>query len=205
MVGLSFKEVNAASAYSVLRYVVSTPQIPDRACLVISVLNSETEVLSTAKNALIEAFGPIGREIGPLEFKFTTFYDQELGPEIRRWLWAFEKLVDRGELASIKCLTNRLEQEYTDNGKRRFNLDPGLLTLENFILATGKNRAHRIYLEQGIFGDLTLVFQKGSYRPLEWTYPDYADPNMIRILNTIRENHKLRLVQIWQQTNTLKV
>jgi hypothetical protein len=155
-------------------------------------------VANKAKESLEEKLGLIGREVGPLDFDFTSYYEKEMGPDIRRWLWVFENLVERGKLAYIKCLTNRLEQEHSNNGKRRFNLDPGLLTLENFILATGKNRAHRIYLGQGIFGDLTLVFQKKSYRALEWTYPDYADPDMISILNTIREDHKLRLIQIWQ-------
>ena len=80
-------------------------------------------------------------------------------------------------------------------GKRRFNLDPGLLTLGNFVLATGKNNAHRIYLAEGIFADLTLIFRSRSYRPLEWTYPDYADAELIGILNRLREMYKCRLAQ----------
>ena len=114
---------------------------------------------------------PVEEELGPLDFGFTTYYDDEMGPGIRRWLWAFADLVDRSELARIKCLTNRVEQTYSVEGRRRFNLDPGLMTLGNFVLATGKDNAHRIYLSDGIFGDLTLIFRGGSYRPLEWTYP----------------------------------
>lgn len=104
----------------------------------------------------------------------------------------FKDLVDRAGLASIKLLTNDIENAYSIDGKRQFNLDPGLLTLENFVLATGKNRAHRVYLSDGIFADLTLVFRKGSYRPLDWTYPDYADKELIEILNRIREHYKCR-------------
>jgi len=61
------------------------------------------------------------------------------------------------------------------------------------VLATGKDNAHRIYLGEGIFADLTLIFRAGTYRSLEWTYPDYADPVLIGILNSIRENYKCGL------------
>ncbi len=174
---------------------MSTPQVPERAKLIISVLTPQKDAADSAATSLISRLGPIESEIGPLKFVFTSYYDREMGSGIRRWLWVFSDLVDREELAGIKCLTNEVESAYSERGKRKFNLDPGLLTLENFVLATGKNRAHRIYLRQGIFGDLTLFFEKGSYRTLPWTYPDYADPEMIAILNRIRESFKCVLRQ----------
>jgi hypothetical protein len=70
-----------------------------------------------------------------------------------------------------------------------------LLTLGNFVLATGKNNAHRIYLQDGIFADLTLIYRSGTYHPLEWTYPDYADNGLISILNRLREHYKWRLTE----------
>ena len=143
--------------------------------------------------------GPIDEEVGPLPFDFTDYYDAEMGPGNRRWVWSFEQLVDRSQLARIKLLTNEVEKEYTIDGNRKFNLDPGLLSLENFVLATGKNRAHRIYLGHGIFGDLTLVYRKGSYRALEWTYPDYADSELISILERLRESYKCQLMALHKQ------
>ncbi len=68
------------------------------------------------------------------------------------------------------------------DGKRQVNLDPGILSEERLILATGKNYTHRIYLRNGIYGDLTLIYGKGSYRTLPWTYPDYSDPRLIHFL-----------------------
>jgi hypothetical protein len=70
-----------------------------------------------------------------------------------------------------------------------------LMTLGNFVLATGKDNAHRIYLREGIFADLTLIFQGGTYRPLAWTYPDYADNGLIGILNRLRQDYKCKLTQ----------
>lgn len=175
---------------------MSIPQIPDPAMLVISVLASKERLLEEISRVASELFGRIEENIGPLAFTFTSYYDSEMGSGIRRWLWAFSSLVDRGELAVIKGLTNGIEQAYTHDGKRMVNLDPGLITLGNFVLATGKNNAHRIYLSHGIFADLTLIFRKGSYQPLEWTYPDYADGTLIGLLNGLREKYKCKLSQM---------
>jgi len=163
--------------------------------VVLSVLTPDKDAYDRAAPSLIRELGPVEEELGPLDFGFTTYYDDEMGPGIRRWLWAFADLVNRSELARVKCLTNRVEQTYSVEGRRRFNLDPGLMTLGNFVLATGKDNAHRIYLRDGIFGDLTLIFRGGSYRPLEWTYPDYADSQMIGLLNGLRQRYKWKLTQ----------
>ncbi len=138
-------------------------------------------------------FGSMDESLGPLDFKFTSVYDKELGSGVRRWIWSFLRLLDRGRLAEVKRRTNKIEQNYADRGKRRFNLDPGMLTLGNFVLATGKNNAHRIYLADGIFADLTLIYRAKSFQPLEWTYPDYADSQLIQILNKLRESYKCQL------------
>lgn len=175
--------------------VMSIPQIPDPARLVISVLSPRRAAAEPALAQLAGKLGPLEEEVGPLEFPFTSYYDAEMGPGIKRWLWVFRNLVDRGEIADTKRLTNEIEQAYIQGGKRVFNLDPGLLTLENFVLATGKNRAHRIYVGKGIFADLTLTYEKGTYRPLPWTYPDYADSEMIAVLNRLRESYKSLLMQ----------
>ena len=57
--------------------------------------------------------------------------------------------------------------------ERPLNLDPGYITDSKLVLASTKNHAHRIYLAEGIFAEITLRFQGGQWRPWEWTYPDY--------------------------------
>ena len=150
------------------------------------------------KRALEDEFGPMEEVIGPLEFTFTNYYDNELGKGISRHLLIFNELIDRSSLCRVKLLTNDLENVFMNERARVFNLDPGLLTLGNFVLATGKNNAHRIYLDQGIFADLTLIFRRGSFRALEWTYPDYSDQKMIETLNLLREKYKCKLMRLSQ-------
>lgn len=172
---------------------MSIPGSPQPAQVVVSVLTAQQEMLAVVRPLLVSEIGPVEAEHGPMAFSFTSYYDGELGPGIQRWIWSFGELVDRAELAALKCLTNDIEQAHSDGGRRKFNLDPGILTLANFVLATGKERAHRVYLDRGIFADLTLVFQGNTYRPLEWTYPDYADARMTELLNRLRENYKCKL------------
>ncbi len=172
---------------------MSIPRDPGLAQLTVSILSAQNDPLDRLSCDLETAFGPIEDIFGPLKFDFTTYYDIELGPGIKRWIVSIKKLVGPDCLADIKILTNEIEQKYALEGRRQFNLDPGSMTLGNFVLATGKNNAHRIYLKNGIFADLTLIFRRASYRPLEWTYPDYSDPVLIDILNRIRENYKQKL------------
>ncbi|MGC8660220.1 MAG: DUF4416 family protein [Desulfomonilaceae bacterium] len=172
---------------------MSVPRNPEPAQLVISVLSAQLDPVETLTPDLEAVFGPIEKVYGPLKFDFTTYYDIELGVGIRRWVVTHERLFDPARLADLKISTNRIEQIRSVQGRRQFNLDPGSMTLGNFVLATGKNNAHRIYLRDGIFADLTLIFRRSSYRPMEWTYPDYADPVLIEILNQIREFYKRKL------------
>lgn len=163
--------------------------------VVISVLSPDRGAVDAAASRVASLVGNVYEEIGPLAFEYTSYYEQEMGPGICRWFWALAETVYRERLVDIKLLTNSIEDEYRRDGRRRFNLDPGILALENFVLATGKNRAHRIYLGRGIFAELTYVFRKGRYRPLEWTYPDYASKELVDLFGGLRERHKWRLMR----------
>jgi hypothetical protein len=96
-------------------------------------------------------------------------------------------------LVAIKTATNQIEQHYSQTGKRRINIDPGYMLAERFVLASGKNFNHRIYIGDGIYADLTLIYQKGGFQQLPWTYPDYADKPMISFLKRVRSKYLLDL------------
>jgi len=132
--------------------------------------------------------------VGPwLPFDETDYYHAEMGLPLFRRLIAFSKLIQQNALAEIKILTNELEQRFSEKGKRGVNMDPGYLLAERFVLATGKNFTHRIHLTRGIYADLTLIYQKGRFRPLEWTYPDYAGKAIIGFLESARDRYLYQL------------
>lgn len=154
--------------------------------LIASMFTNEMELFERAKAVLIETFGPVDYESGLLPFDHTAYYRPEFGEGLMRRFVTFARLIDPGQLAEIKRWTNELEMELAVEGKRRINIDPGYVSSAKLVLATTKNRAHRIYLGSGIFAEVTLHYHKKTFRAWEWTYPDYASSPYIAIFNHIR-------------------
>ena len=145
--------------------------------LIMAVFSRHRDAFDWARRKSELRFGPIALVSDSFEFKETQFYERTMGPGIRKQFWAFERLVDPAELPAIKLETNEWEAAYRPpqgaSEPRPLNLDPGYLTEAKLVLATTKDRDHRLYLDQGIYAECTLFFQGGNWRPREWTYPDY--------------------------------
>jgi hypothetical protein len=158
-----------------------------------SIIFSDERSLQDAKERLRAAIGDFQEETAFMQFSQTNYYEKEMGGNLSRIFIIFEPLFQREILPYIKLKTNDLELMLALNGKRMVNIDPGYISLENIILATTKGFAHRIYVGNGIYGDLTLTFSAGTYRPLGWTYPDYGSKDVISLLNRWRELLKEKL------------
>lgn len=150
------------------------------------------------KLRLEKEYGPISIITEPFDFSFTDYYTPEMGNGIKRFFICFEKLISPDSLADIKLFTNNLELEYADNGNRRINLDPGIISEANLILATTKNRSHRIAIGKDLFAEVTLIYQSHKWQELDWTYADYRSERVqsemlrfrkeyLRILKTSRK------------------
>ncbi len=168
---------------------MSSPTQPHPAKLVVSLLMQKTELIANVAEDMVKALGPIDVVSQWMPFNYTHYYEKEMGAPLQRRVFAFKPLIEQDALASIKLLTNEIEQRSAIGGKRQINIDPGYLLRSRFILATGKNYAHRIYIGQGIYADLTLIYQKGAYRKLPWTYPDYAGAEMQTYLASVRRKY----------------
>ena len=140
-----------------------------------------------AKAALIKHFCDIDYESDTLEFNLTDYYEPEFGQNLNRKFISFKKVISPGKLARIKTLTNRLEKKFSKGGKRAVNIDPGYLNLSKLVLASTKDYAHRIYLDKGIYAEITLIFRNKTFGPWEWTYPDFRTAEYIAIFNQIRQ------------------
>ena len=172
---------------------MSRPQLPKPAKLLIGLIMQEKCYIAAAADALIEKFGPVDMASSWFPFDYTTYYEPEMGAPLFRRILAFKTLIKQSELAQIKLATNELEQEYSTGGKRTVNIDPGYMLHERFVLATGKNYSHRIYIGRRIYADLTLIYKDGRFRALPWTYPDYADERMLAYLQQVRNKYVLDL------------
>ena len=158
--------------------------------IVIGVIHADESALAKAMEMLSEALGPLRRAGESFPFRWTDYYQKEMGPGLTRCFLAGDRLVERQWIVELKRLTNRIEKELAAaDGSRRINLDPGLMTLENFVLATTKNRGHRLYLRDGIFAEVTLMYVQGRFEPLPWTFPDYRSDEVRGVLQGLREEY----------------
>jgi len=174
---------------------VSIPREPQPGKPVLSVLAAADwwdEHWAALRGGLVELLGPLDYESGLLPFDHTDYYGPELGAPLFRQLLGFERLVPLDGLKELKLATNALERHLSrPDGSRRVNLDPGLITLERLVLASGKNFTHRVYLGGGIWADLTLIYNKRQgWVILPWTFPDYATDAMKERLTALRTLYK---------------
>ncbi len=153
---------------------------------------SEPGAAEEAWSRCVGLWGPEAYRSPEIPFTWSAYYDAEMGAPILRSLRCFRDPVDPADLAGIKARTNGLEEDLSRGGRRRVNLDPGLLFLSRLILATTKDRSHRIPLDGGIYGELTLLYEGGGWKPLPWTYPDYRTPEYAAALTEMRALHKVR-------------
>ncbi|MBN3039078.1 MAG: DUF4416 family protein [Candidatus Omnitrophica bacterium] len=163
---------------------------PSPVKLVVGTIFSSEGVLIKAKKKLENRFGPVDFASEIMAFDFTDYYEKEMGKNLKRQFLSFEKLVWPSQLWHIKRYTNRLERDLrgpASGHSRNINLDPGYIAASKLVLATCKNYSHRIYLDKGIYAEVTLSFRDGVFEPWPWTYPDYRSDRYIHCFNTIRE------------------
>lgn len=176
---------------------MAEPRSPVPALLVVAAFSRYEDAFAWAKERLESLLGPVGLASEPFVFNQTSYYQSSMGSDLRKYFLAFERLVLPDRLADIKLQTNALEHELAATRRyaeaRPLNLDPGLLVLGKFLLATTKDQAHRVYLRDGIFAEVTLRYHAGAFEPWPWTYADYRLPCVHFFLQQAREYYRQRL------------
>jgi len=168
---------------------LAEPREPQPVKLLVGILYGAQEDMDWAKGRLEQEFGPIDFVSVPSSFQSTGYYEKEMGPNLWRAFFSFERLIDPSALASIKLTTNRLEQERTEGGRRRVNLDPGYLDYYKVVLASGKPSGQKVYLGQGIYADPALYYDRG-WKPYDWGFPDFRQGEYNEIFTAIRGLYK---------------
>ncbi|MBA60921.1 MAG: GTP-binding protein [Planctomycetaceae bacterium] len=148
------------------------------ALLVIGAFGQTGDSLEFVRTRVMKQWGDVQLASDIFDFDQTNYYSPTMGSGLKKQFWAVKNLIDKAELPKIKHLTNEWEVEYADKSKseqvvRPVNIDPGYLTEAKLVLATTKDRDHRLYLADGIFGEVTLYYQRQRWRVSHWTYPDY--------------------------------
>ena len=159
--------------------------------LIVGVIYHEPEILEAAIARLIEAFGEVEDCSEEFSFsaEFSNYYDDEIGGEGLRRIYSFKKCVDASRQAEIKELTNAIEADFSVDGKRRINLDPGFINHGRLMLATTKGAGFRIPLARGIYTELTLYWARGAWQKLPWTYRDYQSERVQSFITEVRRKY----------------
>ena len=173
---------------------MSIPKHPDPAKLVAGCILNDKAVIEDVFSLLEASFGPVDIISRWLDFAYTDYYYKEMGSPLFRKVFVFKNLIEQDRLARIKEKTNEIETRFANAGKRSVNIDPGYLVSSRFVLATGKEYSHRIYIGRKIYADLTLMYsKKHGFKTLDWTYPDYASKEMLSFLSKARDKYLLDL------------
>ena len=165
---------------------------PKPAKLIVAMLSAYPGALAAAESELLELYGPVDVKSDMLVHEFTTYYRDEMGYPLIRYMIAFERLIDPADLRIIKQRTNEIEVRLARGGEwpdvaRPINLDPGYITPAKFVLASCKDYTHRIYLGDGIYAETTLGYTAGAWKAYEWSYPDYRSAEHQQFLTRTRE------------------
>lgn len=151
--------------------------------LLVAVITRHPAALAWARAKCVEQWGPVALESPTFDFAETNYYEATMGPGLGKTFLTFagsghSKSYDPGDLAATKHLTNAWEAEYAATAghaeSRPLNLDPGYITLAKLVLASTKDHAHRIYLGQGMYAEITLFYKHKAWRSHEYTFPDYT-------------------------------
>lgn len=146
-----------------------------------AVISAAADVRRRAIDRICEHWGEIVHHSPPLPFEAGGYYAESMGANLKKELLGFRSPTDPAGLADWKTWTNVLESEFAESGdggseapqKRPLNLDPGYITQAKLVLATTKDRDHRVYLRDGMFGEITLTYTAKKWIHHRWTYPDY--------------------------------
>ncbi len=173
---------------------MAKPVLHKKVKVIIGFIFKDNDVLDRAKGAITKKMGPTDIEGDVLSFDNTDYYRKEFGDNLKKNFISIKRLISPEDIYKLKIETNGIEKALSKAGKRLVNIDPGYITESKVVLLTTKDYGHRIYLKRGIYAEVTLKFQGGSFKPLETTYPDYRREDYIDFFNNVRVRYREDLI-----------
>ncbi len=105
-------------------------------------------------------------------FSLTDYY-RDIAPRLLRRFVCFRGAADATGLADWKRASCALEAR--SRTPRAVNIDPGYVDGARLVLASTKDHAHRIWLRDGIYAEVTLRFRFGRWESFDYTFPDFKN------------------------------
>jgi len=155
--------------------------------LFVAILVKPDLPLAEVVGMLEEVFGSADFIGPPHPFDVTDYYDAEMGPGLFRCLVGFTGPHHADILVPGKRACIALERGLASDDKRTANLDLGYLDHSKIVLASTKGAGQKVYVGDGIYADLIARYSQGSYKPFEWSFPDFKDGRYSAELHTLRQ------------------
>ncbi len=165
---------------------------PAKVKLICGIITSRAELFGQAAEELSNSFGPIDLRAKMAPFDMTHYYDEQMGRPLQRQFVSFAEPIEADKLVDAKLRTNEIEAAFArrlaqvGQPARAVNLDPGYIEPAKLVLASMKNFSHRIYAGCGVYVEVTLMYRKGKWEPLPWTFPDFASGRYDEFLTDAR-------------------
>jgi hypothetical protein len=166
-------------------------QTPHPVKLIVGILAADSRCMDAAQSEVIKMFGKPDMTSPVYPFDLTQYYEEQAGADILRQFVSIEQLIDPGQLGDIKHKANQIEKELAESLKTPFprpvNLDPGYVEPSKLVLASTKNFAHRVYIGNGMWAEVTLTYNKGVWQVYPYTFPDFKSGRYNTFLSEVRE------------------
>ncbi|MEN3045302.1 MAG: DUF4416 family protein [Candidatus Hydrothermales bacterium] len=170
---------------------MAEPLEPIPVKLFIGIFFNDKDVILKVKDELIKRIDEIDYESQIFDFNFTSYYEKEMGKDIKRIFYSFKDLIDPAKIVDIKYISFEIEKKFMDfEGKRKVNIDPGYMDFFKVVLASFKPGGYKIYLDKGVYADITLWYEKGKFKPLLTSFPDFKNNLYEKTFLKIREIYK---------------
>jgi len=163
--------------------------------LIFSVIYSSLDALADGLKALERKFGRVQFETVEIACSDQDTYREEMGDGLQRRLFSFEKLYSRDALPDIKGICHKIEPMFADTVGdfifRSVNIDPGILTPENLVMASHREYNNRLYLRDGVYAQIELIWANHQFCRLPWTNPDFCEGEAVEFFLRVRESFEM--------------
>ena len=153
------------------------------------------DALADAVKTLEKRFGRVQYET--LEIPCTTGdeYREEMGEDLLRRFYSFDNMVARDTLPALKAACYKIEPKFSDTVDeyhfRTVNIDPGILTTSTLVMASHREYNHHVYLRDGVYAELALIYAHNKFCRLPWTNPDFCCDEAIDFFERVRSSFEI--------------
>ena len=130
------------------------------------------ELLAWSIERLSDIWGVPELQSQAVPFDKTDYY-HEIDPNLSRVFLCFPGLMNPEGLTDWKHQAIKIEA-MSRKPVRAVNIDPGYVDGARLVLASTKDHAHRIYLRDGIFAEVTMRYRFRKWTSFDYTFPDFA-------------------------------